>query len=368
MTRRIFRAALAMLAENPGESVSAEYRFRHRDGSWRVMQSVGRVLPDQDTDGLVVVNSRDITENRVLQRQFHQAQKMESIGQLAGGIAHDFNNFLSIIIGYCELLELELPPDVKTKKRCEEIKKAGTSAASLTRQLLAFSRQQVLEPRVLDLNTTVTSMGKMLQRLIGADIECTNELDPALRRVKADPGQPRQVIMNLVINARDAMPQGGKLTIATTNIDFDDDLAMAHHPATPGSYVVLSVTDNGCGMDAETQAHIFEPFFTTKEQGKGTGLGLATVYGIVKQSGGYGWVYSEPGYGTTFKLYFPVTGETGYDAKLNPVSSESWRGTEAVMVVEDQDPIRELVRSFLNDSGYTVLQAARPEDAMQVAF
>ena len=315
----------------------------------------------------MVVNSRDVTEKRVLEKQFHQAQKMESIGQLAGGIAHDFNNFLSIIIGYCDLLELEHPQGVKVHNRCEEIKKAGHSAASLTRQLLAFSRQQMLEPHVLDLNSTVVNMGKMLRRLIGADIEFTHELDPALRRIKADPGQIEQVVMNLVVNARDAMPHGGKLAIATANIDFDEDLARLHHPATPGPYVVLSVTDNGCGMDAETQARIFEPFFTTKELGKGTGLGLATVYGIVKQSGGYVWVYSEPGLGTTFKLYFPVTGETVRDLKVAPVSSDSWRGTETILVVEDQDALREMVRSFLVASGYRVLEASHPEQALQIA-
>ncbi len=359
--------AVEKLIRNPGSSVSVEYRFRHRDGSWRVLQSVARVLPAQSDDSFMVVNSRDVTEKRVLEKQFHQAQKMESIGQLAGGIAHDFNNFLSIIIGYCDLLELEHPQVEKVHNRCEEIKKAGHSAASLTRQLLAFSRQQMMEPHVLDLNSTVVNMGKMLRRLIGADIEFTHELDPALRRIKADPGQIEQVVMNLVVNARDAMPQGGKLAIATANIDFDEDLARLHHPATPGPYVVLSVTDNGCGMDAETQARIFEPFFTTKELGKGTGLGLATVYGIVKQSGGYVWVYSEPGFGTTFKLYFPVTGETVRDAKSLPVSSDSWRGTETILVVEDQDALREMVRSFLVASGYRVLQASRPEEALQIA-
>jgi two-component system cell cycle sensor histidine kinase/response regulator CckA len=310
---------------------------------------------------------KDITEQKILEKQLRQAQKMEAIGQLTGGIAHDFNNLLGVIIGYSELLEADPSQTDSVRKKCLQIKKAGHSAASLTRQLLAFSRQQLLEPRVLDLNAVVGNLEKMLLRLIGEDINLSSALDPALGNIKADPGQIEQVIMNLVVNARDAMPDGGRLTIETANVDLDEEYARRHHPVSPGPYVVLTVSDTGCGMDAETQSHIFEPFFTTKELGKGTGLGLATVYGVVRQSDGHIWVYSEPGHGTTFKIYFPRTDKAAQLEKPNDGSAESLRGAEIILLVEDQEALRELARDLLVDSGYTVLEAAHPDAAMEIS-
>ena len=238
-----------------------------------------------------------------------QAQKMESIGTLAGGIAHDFNNLMTAVTGYSELVLRRMPEEEPLRSKVEEIRKAGERAASLTRQLLAFSRKQMLKPVVLNLNTVITGIGKMLPRLIGEDIELRFDLNASLGQVNADPGQIEQVLMNLVVNARDAMPAGGLLTVKTENVEFADRVGHHRMIVEPGRYVVLSVTDNGIGMDAETQSHIFEPFFTTKEVGKGTGLGLATVYGIVKQSGGSIWVYSEPREGTTFRIYLPRVDE-----------------------------------------------------------
>ena len=244
-------------------------------------------------------------EERCLEEQLREAQKMESIGKLAGGIAHEFNNLLTPIIGYSELVLNQTRNDDPLRQHIEEIKKAGERAASLTRQLLAYSRKQVLQPRVLDLNAVIAELDKMLRRLIGADIELVTRLAPELGRVKIDPGQIEQIVINLAVNARDAMPQGGKLTIETTNAQLDEAYARKNVAVTPGQYVMLSVSDTGCGMDAQTQSHLFEPFFTTKEIGKGTGLGLSMVYGIVKQSGGDIWVYSEIGRGTVFKIYLP---------------------------------------------------------------
>jgi PAS domain S-box-containing protein len=322
--------------------------------------------PSGEIEGFAAV-TRDITEQKSMEKQLRQSQKMEAIGQLSGGIAHDFNNLLSVIIGYSEIMENALPESDPLHKKAEQIQKAGKSAASLTRQLLAFSRQQVLEPKVLDMNTIVLSVEKMLRRLIGEHIDLQTALDSKLGRVKADQGQLEQVIMNLVVNARDAMPKGGRLTIETANVDLDEDYARRHTPQLPGPYVLLAVSDTGIGMDAGTQAHIFEPFFTTKEVGKGTGLGLSTVYGVVRQSSGHIWVYSEPGLGTTFKIYFPRTGEAVRSEKPIAGLVESLRGTQTILLVEDDELLRELTRTLLEDAGYVVLEAERPDKAMDIA-
>jgi two-component system cell cycle sensor histidine kinase/response regulator CckA len=316
----------------------------------------------------VIAIFRDVTEQKSLEKQLRQTQKMEAVGQLSGGIAHDFNNLLGVIIGYSEILEQRLPPSDPLHKECLQIKKAGQSAASLTRQLLAFSRQQVLEPRVLDLNSIVLNVEKMLRRLIGEHIDLRTDLDPALGCVKADQSQIEQVIINLAVNARDAMAHGGKLMIATANIYLDEDYARRHPPQLPGAYVLLAVVDTGIGMDAETQARIFEPFFTTKEIGKGTGLGLSTVYGVVRQSGGHIWVYSEPGQGTTFKIYLPRAGQMAHLQPPSAAPTESLRGSETILLVEDEEALRGLTRSLLEDSGYTVLEAELPEAAIEIGL
>jgi len=288
------------------------------------------------------------------------------VGRLAGGIAHDFNNLLMVISGYCEFLLQKLGPDPALRGFAQEISNAADRATSLTRQLLAFSRKQVLTPKVLDLNAVVSENLKMLPRLIGEDIELVTLPAAGLGKVKADPGQIEQVVMNLVVNARDAMPSGGKLTIETTNVTLDEAYVRLHPGVTPGEYVMLAISDTGVGMDRETQSHIFEPFFTTKGQ-KGTGLGLSMVYGIVKQSGGYIWVYSEIGHGTTFKVYLPRVEEAQENLALQPAPAGPPLGHETILVVEDEPQLRDLTRQFLQRSGYTVLVAENGAAAIQVA-
>jgi len=353
--------------KSTGSASPWEKQFFRKDGS-RVSVLIGVTTLTAARGELEAVSFVvDISERKKLEAQLRMAQKMEAVGQLAGGIAHDFNNLLGVIIGWSEVFEERLDQNDPLRPKAEQIKKAGQRAAALTRQLLAFSRNQVLDPKVLDLNAVVADTLKMLQRLIGDSIELITIPAPELGRVKADQGQIEQVIMNLAINARDAMPQGGKVTITIANEDMDDISIRQHPGAVQGSYVTLSVSDMGCGMDHETQAHIFEPFFTTKELGKGTGLGLSTVYGIMKRSGGYISVYSELGRGTTFKCYLPrieqsVTQET-------PVrnSKDLVRGWETILLVEDAQPLRELARELLEDHGYTVLEAANGASAVQVA-
>ncbi len=306
-------------------------------------------------------------ERKQLEQQFLQSQKVEAIGQLAGGVAHDFNNLVTIISGYSHLLLEALPPDERIHGYVMEIQHAGERAAALTRQLLAFGRRQVLQPQVLDLNGVVANMDKMLRRLIGEDVDLVTACLEGLGRVKVDPGQIEQVIMNLAVNARDAMPRGGKLTLETANVELDEAYARDHVAVKPGPYVMLAVSDTGCGMDAETQKHIFEPFFTTKEQGKGTGLGLATVYGIVKQSGGNIWVYSEPGRGTTFKIYLPRMDEAVKMKGHSESPAATARGTETVLLVEDEDAVRTLVRGVLESSGYQVLEANGGTQALLIS-
>jgi PAS domain S-box-containing protein len=307
----------------------------------------------------------DVTQRRLLEEQLRQAQKMEAVGMLAGGIAHDFNNLLTIITGYSQLILNTLSEGDANRGAVEQIMKAGERAAALTRQLLAFSRRQVLQPKVMDLNQLVAGLGVMLRRLIGEDIDLRLVMGPELGRVNADPGQMEQVIMNLAVNSRDAMPKGGALTIETMNADLDSAYVKSHIAVRPGSYVMLAVSDTGIGMDEETQAHLFEPFYTTKTEGRGTGLGLSIVFGIVKQSGGNIEVYSEPGQGTSVKIYLPRVDQAAF-VEEEGFTHTAHRGTETILLVEDEDMLRRLVRETLEREGYTVLDAAGPAEAQRI--
>ncbi|MFZ0522617.1 MAG: PAS domain S-box protein [Candidatus Acidiferrales bacterium] len=330
-----------------------------RCSAWPVKDESGAV-------GYLEVFAEDITEQRVLERQFRMAQKMEAVGRLSGGIAHDFNNLLGVIIGYTQVVKRNLGPGHPSYEHAEEIERASQRAVSLTRQLLAYSRQQVLEPAILNLNTLVSDMEKMLSRLIGEDIALSLSLDPALSQVKADRGQIEQVLMNLAVNARDAMPDGGRLTIATANAELDLPYTREHPGSKPGWYVMLAVTDTGTGMDPETLAQVFEPFFTTKERDKGTGLGLATVYGVVKQSDGYIAVESQKGNGSSFKMYLPLVRQAAVAQESVP-APRSVRGCETILLVEDAEALRKLAHMFLHDNGYDVLTAADGSEAIRVA-
>ena len=342
-----------------------EKELLRKDGS-RVPVLIGVAMLGE-SEGRCIAYIVDLSSRRQLEEQFRQAQKMEAIGQLAGGVAHDFNNLLTVILGFAELAAAEIETGSRLSEPLEEIRKAGERAAGLTRQLLAFSRRQVLEPRVLDVNELVANLDKMLRRLIGEDIELATVLDPGAGRIRADAGQIEQVIVNLAVNARDAMPGGGKLTIETRNVDLDEVYAREHIAVRPGPYVMLAITDSGVGMSAETKTHMFEPFFTTKEKGKGTGLGLATVYGIVKQSEGNIWVYSELHRGTTFKAYFPRVESASENAARHLADGRSTRGSETVLLVEDEKAVRTLTRKILERSGYSVLEMADGEEALEAA-
>jgi nitrogen-specific signal transduction histidine kinase/CheY-like chemotaxis protein len=310
---------------------------------------------------------QDVSDRKALEEQLLQTQKMEAVGRLAGGVAHDFNNLLMVIRGHADLLlESPGPPDSQDR-RVKQIQMAAERAASLTQQLLAYSRKHVIAPKVLDLNSIVTEMGKMLPPMIREDIELVTVPNAKLGRVKADPNQIEQVLMNLAANARDAMPRGGKLTIETADVELDEVYTRHHAGVRPGAYVMLAVSDTGCGMDAETRSHIFEPFFTTKEKGKGTGLGLASVYGTVKQSGGYIWVYSEPGHGTTFKVYLPRIEEAVQKVGKSESLPVSLRGSGTVLLVEDEEAVRDLVRESLQQNGYSVLEAKDGAEALQIS-
>jgi signal transduction histidine kinase/ActR/RegA family two-component response regulator len=345
----------------------AEYRFRCRDGTLRWLHDQKRLLRDDRGQPVEIVGSwLDVTERKALEEQYRQAQKMEAIGRLAGGIAHDFNNLLTVVLGYSELALEVLDSEDPLREYVGEINAAGTRGASLTRQLLAFSRRQLLVPRVIDFNVLLDEMGKMLRHLIGEDIDLVVRTAPDLWSVKVDPGQMEQVLMNLVVNSRDAMPRGGMLTIESANVELDQSYLDAHPQAHPGEHIRISVSDTGCGMDAATRARIFEPFFTTKDVDKGTGLGLATVYGIVTQSGGHIEVYSEPGVGTTFKIYIPRERDGILQTKQTALPAGAPRGTETVLLVEDSDGVRSLARLALERSGYRVLEAGHPHEALQI--
>jgi two-component system cell cycle sensor histidine kinase/response regulator CckA len=360
----------ARQARDGGIGRTIQYRMRHKNGSWHLLESGASAVLNSHgkLEKLVIVN-RDISARRQLEEQFRQAQKMEAVGRLSGGVAHDFNNLLGVIIGYAEFMQERTEPENELRGSIDEILKAGKRAAVLTRQLLAFSRQQVLDPKVIDLNSAVSDMEKLLRRLIGEDVELTTPLAADLGRVKADQGQLEQVIMNLAVNARDAMPQGGKLTISTANFVMDEAFVSRYpYPVQPGPYVCLTVSDSGIGMDAETKAHAFEPFFTTKEKGKGTGLGLSTVYGVVKQSGGYIDVESSPGAGTSFKIYLPQVHEAIHEqGPSSGADTGSFDGKETILIAEDEASLRKLTRNTLEQCGYKVLEAKDGVEALEVS-
>jgi two-component system cell cycle sensor histidine kinase/response regulator CckA len=361
--------AAAEEARKTGVGRRVEYRVRHKDGHWCALESTASAVRNAhgSVEKLIIVN-RDITERKQLQEQLFLSQKLEAVGRLSGGIAHDFNNILGVIIGYSEALQQKIGPDDPFREAVDEIEKAGQRAASLTQQLLAFSRKQVLEPKILDLNSIVNDVEKMLRRLIGEDIELKTVLSQDLGRVKADRGQIEQVIMNLAVNSRDAMPCGGKLTLETSNSVLTEADAARHRYVVPGPCVTLQVSDTGIGMDAEVQSHIFEPFFTTKGKGKGTGLGLATVYGIVKQSGGYIWLESESGKGTKFNICLPRAEGVEEEAVRETVKpARRAAGPQTILLVEDEPSLRKLTRRTLVEAGYTVLEAADATEAMEVA-
>jgi len=356
-------------AKRSGRGKRVEYRMRHKDGSWVSLESTASVVRDSNgqVQKLVIVN-RDITERKQLEQQLQIAQRVEAIGRLSGGIAHDFNNILGVIIGYTEALQKRMERENAFRDAIDEIQCAAKRAAALTRQLLAFSRKQVLEPKILDLNAVVRDMDKMLGSLMGGHIELALALSDSLGMVKADRSQLEQVLLNLSVNARDAMPEGGKLTIETSKVDMNEANSARPAHMLPGKYALLKVVDTGCGMTREVQAHMFEPFFTTKQRGKGTGLGLATVYGIVSQSGGYILVNSEPGMGTAFEVYLPLLEAPAEFAQELRVPVKRRRKNEAtVLLVEDEASLRKLTRDALQETGYTVHEAADATQAIEIA-
>ena len=359
--------ATALYRRNTEEKRDHQFEFRlvAADGHAVWFQDLVRVVVEGDEVRELVGIMIDVTERRHLEDQLRQSQKLEAVGQLAGGVAHDFNNLLGVITGYSDLALREIDPEHRAHRRVEQIRKAAERAAALTRQLLAFSRKQVLQPRVLAVNAVVADVEKMLRRLIGEDIQLVTVFSEGLGTVKADPGQIEQVIVNLAVNARDAMPGGGKLVIETANTDLDEGYVRAHADARPGCHVVLSVSDTGHGMDARTLSRVFEPFFTTKGPDKGTGLGLSTVYGVVKQSGGHVTAYSEPGHGTSFKVYLPRVDEPMEPRPGQGAVSEALsRGTETILLAEDEESLRLMFRELLEGAGYVVLEEASPEAAV----
>ncbi|HLY20424.1 MAG TPA: ATP-binding protein [Bryobacteraceae bacterium] len=355
-----------VVAESNGLVVPGQWRHRLKDGSMIEVEVASHTISYGGHEAVLSV-LHDVTQRNQLEEHLRQSAKMEAVGMLAGGIAHDFNNLLTIINGYSQILLGALPAGDANHNAVEQIMKAGERAATLTRQLLAFSRRQVLQPRIVNLNELLGGLDNMLRRLIGEDIDL--RLAPAgdLGRVNADPGQIEQVVMNLVVNARDAMPDGGVLTIETHNLELDESYALAHSPLKPGKYVALVVSDNGVGMDAETRTRLFQPFFTTKAQGKGTGLGLTTVFGIVKQSGGGVEVYSEPGKGTSVKVYLPRADQRAADEEAAPLA-KTGRGHETILLVEDEETVRRLMRETLRRQGYQVLDAPSGAEARRIGI
>jgi PAS domain S-box-containing protein len=354
-------------ASEMGEPFQAEFRIKRKDGREVWLSDTAVVVKGSNSRPIMEGIMVDITERKALETQLQQSRKMEAVGRLAGGIAHDFNNLLTIITGYTELALGRPSVPRELRSDIERIENAAGRAAALVRQLLAFSRKQVLQPKTLDLNAIVVNMDKLLRRLIDDNIEMITRVQDGLGKVKADPAQVEQVIMNLVVNARDAMPNGGRLVLETSNVYLDASYAVEHVTVKPGEYVMLAVSDNGVGMNTDTAAHIFEPFYTTKESGRGTGLGLSTVYGIIKQSGGYIWVYSELGKGSTFKVYLPRAEESVEQEAAKQVPVIAVRGTETVLLVEDEEAVRELVQTILSGQGYQVIVARDPRHAEEIA-
>jgi PAS domain S-box-containing protein len=356
-----------MLRHLKEEEKVAKHHTKYRTAKGEIRESeVWAELIELDGQRCILGITRDVTEMKKLEAQFRQAQKMEAVGRLAGGVAHDFNNVLGIVMGYSDIALGEIPTDTPVKKYLSEIKKASQRAALITRQLLAFSRQQVVFPKILDLNDVVRNVTTMFLRLVGEDIEIEFRPGTAIGSIKADPGQIEQILMNLVVNARDAMPTGGKITIETGTSELDEHYTSRHAGAHEGKHVVLKVSDTGSGMDETTRSQIFEPFFTTKAPGKGTGLGLSTVYGIVKQSDGYISVYSEPGKGTTFKIYFPMLREKAEELGSHREEAEPPRGSETILVVEDDKILRGLAVKLLQEGGYHVIEAEDAENALKI--
>ena len=350
-----------------GYPFQAEFRVRRKDGREVWLSDTAVIVQGSDSHPVMEGIMVDITERKALETQLQQSRKMEAVGRLAGGIAHDFNNLLTIISGYTELAMSRQNLPSEAHADIERIENASGRAAALVRQLLAFSRKQVLQPKILDLNKIVLNLDSLLRRLMDERIEMVTRVKDDLGKVKADPAQVEQVIMNLVVNARDAMPEGGRLVVETCNTDLDANYALDHVPVKPGKYVMLAVSDTGVGMDRQTVAHIFEPFFTTKESGRGTGLGLSTVYGIVKQSGGYIWVYSEPGKGSTFKIYLPRVDEVSEGTSIAQAAPRSQRGTETILIVEDEEAVRELIQTVLTEKGFDVIVSLDPQHAEKIA-
>jgi len=350
---------------HPGEPVTQELRVRHGDGAWRIVEAIAVNRLEEPSVRAIVINARDLTDRRQLEEALRQSQKMEAVGQLAGGVAHDFNNLLTAILGYCNLIVEDLPPDHPLRPDLDGIREAGERAAGVTRQLLAFSRRQMLQPQIVDVNELVGQLEKLLKRAAGDAIELTMELDEHISPVRVDPSSIEQVVINLAVNAKDAMPAGGRLAIETANVEIADTPEARSSPETsppPGSYVRLSVADTGAGMSEETRRHIFEPFFTTKPLGRGVGLGLATVYGIVKQNNGYIFAASDPGRGATFSVFLhPVRARTEW------TDSANGRAWQTVLLVDEDEAVRALAREGLRREGYIVLDAHNAADALRIA-
>ena len=362
---KVLASALGEVLAHGSTPLFTGLRFRHRDGTWRIVEGSAARITESDGSVALVATGRDITERVQLEAQLHQAQKMEAVGRLASGVAHDFNNLLTVILGYSDLLLEQLDESHVLYQEVAEIKRAGDRAATLTQQLLTFSRKQVLSLRPVDLNQVLGGLADMLRRLIGEDLELTMKLAADLALTRVDPGQIEQLVMNLAANARDAMPQGGRLSIETANVDLDGACAR-RRAVQPGPYVMLAVTDTGQGMDAATQARLFEPFFTTKDPGKGTGLGLSSVYAIVRQCGGNIFVHSEPGRGSSFKIYLPRVEEEG-EARPPKLAPGQVRGDETVLLVEDEPLVKNLVSEVLRKSGYQVMESVNGREALTLA-